>query len=158
MTIHLILVMPINKLQWLQNKHKCKLVLKVCSNAWSIYWKHHHADNGWTLHEWHWRYRTDNKFHIPLKWNNQEKEKKFYKVSNYTSTTCTEKWTEAINTYLWTHVIRSVNDSRKYAITNEHDSCSCQDSVQPVVYQQSKTTIFSEEETTKSWEDMKVIR
>ena len=62
---------------------------------------------------------------------------------NYTSTEWTEKMNRS-NPHLWTHTIRTVNDSRKYAITNEHDSCPCQDSVQPVVYQQSKTNIFSE--------------
>ena len=33
------------------------------------------------------------------------------------------RWPDAINTHLWTYAIRSANDSRNYAPTNEHHEC-----------------------------------
>jgi hypothetical protein len=33
------------------------------------------------------------------------------------------RWSDAINTHLWTYAVRAANDSRNYTPTNEHDTC-----------------------------------
>ncbi len=50
------------------------------------------------------------------------------------------RWSDAINTHLWTYAIRAANDSRNYTPTNEHDTCPmsrfCNTSSLPPVYNQ----------------------
>ena len=110
---------------------KSKLAFEKFAATHGVYVKHYHADNG--------RFK-DNLFMNSIDENGQTisfcgvgahhqngiAEKRIGDLQRRATTIllhAQRRWPDAINSHLWTYAIRSANDSRNYAPTNEQDTC-----------------------------------
>jgi hypothetical protein len=129
---------------------KSKLAFEKFALTHGVHIEHYHADNG--------RFK-DNLFTKSIEDKGQTKsfcgvgahhqngiaEKRLGDLQRRATTLllhAQRRWPDAINTHLWTYAIRVANDSRFMHQQMKMTPVPCQDFVQPVVYQQSKTNII----------------